>query len=159
MKTNFRFALLLLAITLFSGMTSTPRLLSVNDILNLANHDRSDKGLSPLSLNPVLSLAALAKAQDMINNRYFAHTSPEGVNPWYWFRALGYKYTYAGENLAAGFTDPNDLENSWMNSPDHRANILSPFYGDVGLAVVKENNVNIIVELFGSKANQVSVRQ
>ena len=159
MKAKFRFALLLLAIMLFSGISRAPRLLSTQEIIALLNHDRSQKGLEALTLDPVLNLAALAKAQDMIHKNYFAHVSPEGVAPWYWFKALGYQYTYAGENLAAGFTDPADLENSWMNSPEHRANILSPFYSDVGLAVIEENNVSLVVQLFGSKESKVTLRQ
>ncbi|MEO8065781.1 MAG: CAP domain-containing protein [Candidatus Doudnabacteria bacterium] len=133
--------------------------MQAGQILNLVNLDREKHGLSDLSLNPTLNLAAYAKAEDMISKNYFAHVSPGGVKPWDWFKNLGYNYSYAGENLAEGYSDPYELENSWMNSPTHRANILSPFYSEAGLAVVSRNNTTIIVQFFGSKENKVSLRQ
>ena len=125
----------------------------------MVNSDRASHGLAELNINPLLNLAALAKAQDMIDKNYFAHVSPDGVNPWYWFKSLGYKYSYAGENLAEGYTDAKDLEKSWMNSPTHRANILSPNYSEVGFAVLRENNTNVVVEFFGSKEEKLTLRQ
>ena len=159
MSFKLRFALLLAAITIAFGFSAAPKPLSREQILHLVNVDRASHGLRPLQGNSVLDLAAYAKAQDMVSKNYFAHVSPEGVNPWHWFKALGYNYSYAGENLAEGFSDPKDLESSWMASPTHRANILSPFYSEVGLAVVSQNNTNVVVEFFGSKENQVTLRQ
>lgn len=159
MPTKLRFGLLLAAVLLFCGSNSVNRPLTANDILNLVNQDRIAQGLSELTLNPTLNLAAMAKAEDMLNRDYFSHDGPDGKEPWYWFKALGYNYSYAGENLAEGYTDPIDLEHSWMTSPSHRANILSPFYSEVGLAVVNENDRNIIVQFFGSKENKVTLRQ
>lgn len=159
MTTKVRFGLLLAAIVLFCGAGSIAKSLTASEILGLVNHDRISHGLSELTLNPILNLAALAKAEDMLARDYFSHEAPDGTQPWYWFKASGYNYTYAGENLAEGYTDPTDLEKSWMESPSHRANILSPFYSEVGLAVVNEHNTNIIVQFFGSKDNKVTLRQ
>jgi uncharacterized protein YkwD len=128
-------------------------------VLEVINHDRSEHGLAPLQIDSTLNLAALAKAQDMINKNYFAHTSPEGTTPWHWFKTMGYNYAYAGENLAQGYSQVAELESSLMASPTHRANILSPFYSQVGLAVVEVGRSNVVVELFGSKEQQVSLRQ
>ena len=50
------------------------------------------------------SIAAQAKADDMATKGYFAHTSPDGKNSWYWFKQAGYTFTYAGENLALDFS-------------------------------------------------------
>lgn len=66
---------------------------------------------------------------------YFAHTSPEGKAPWYWFKQVGYKYEYAGENLAVDFTDSQDVDKAWMNSPTHRANILKNSYTEMGTGI------------------------
>lgn len=107
--------------------------------------------MAELTLNPALNLAAQAKARDMVSRDYFAHVSPDGTKPWSWLRSAGYNYTYAGENLAEGYTDAYDLETSWMASPAHRANILSPFYSEVGLAVIPRDNTNIVVQFFGSQ--------
>ena len=159
MARKVRFALLLAGLVLFLGSSPKAKLISPQDLLNLVNQDRQAHGLPGLSDNPVLNLAALAKAQDMFEKNYFAHTSPDGVSPWHWFKAVGYNYTYAGENLAEGFTNPDDLEKSWMNSPSHRANILSPFYSEVGLAVIQHNNTSVVVQLFGTKETKVTLRQ
>src|SRR3989344_6230152 len=159
MGLKFRFALLLAAVALFLGSSPEMRVLSSEEIINLVNQDRIEYGLPELMANPVLNLAALAKAQDMFDKNYFAHVSPEGTAPWYWFKSLGYNYTYAGENLAEGFRDAFELEESWMKSPSHRANILSPFYSDMGLAVVHRNNTNVVVQLFGSRDSKVTLRQ
>lgn len=150
--------LLILVITVTSLAQSQSRL-SSERILELANIDRQKQGLNQLLLDPELNLAALAKAEDMVNQDYFSHVSPLGIKPWYWFKALGYNYAYAGENLALGYTDSQELEKSWMSSVTHRANILSPLYSDVGIAVVKKNNTTLVVQFFGSKQSKLSLRQ
>ncbi|HEV8601016.1 MAG TPA: CAP domain-containing protein [Patescibacteria group bacterium] len=159
MKPKLRLGLLILLIVMCNCYLDLSKQLTAQQILDLANQDRRKNGLSQLTLNPLLNLAALAKAQDMISKDYFAHISPEGTKPWYFFQSLGYNYIYAGENLASGFTDPKELENSWMASTDHRANILSPFYSDLGLAVVQEGKKTLVVEFFGSETNLVTLRQ
>jgi uncharacterized protein YkwD len=157
MFSKLRFGLLLVII-LFAGSvtTVTPRSLSATEILSLVNKDRASHGLPELHLNPTLNDAAAAKAEDMLKLNYFDHISPLGTKPWHFFKALGYNYVYAGENLAMNFSDAAELESSWMNSPKHRENILSPFYSDLGLAVVKENNRTVIVQFFGSKDNKLT---
>ena len=133
--------------------------LDAPQILDLINQGREEAGLPALTLNPVLNQAAAAKAEDMILKRYFAHISPEGVKPWYWFKRVGYDYAYAGENLASGFTDPTELVDSWMASPGHRANILSPYYSDLGLGVIAAGNKTVVVEFFGSKDSKLTLRE
>jgi len=155
MSSKLKLSALFVAILLATGFTNSKALLSQSKILEFVNQDRLSDGLPALALNPTLNLAALAKAQDMIANHYFAHTSPEGVAPWYWIRSLGYNYAYAGENLAVGYSDANALVASWMNSPAHRANILSPNYQEMGLAVIKSENSTLVVQMFGTK-QQVS---
>ena len=75
------------------------------------------------------------KARDMAEKGYFAHTSPDGKNPWYWLEQAGYKYQYAGENLAVNFNDSKDVTEAWMQSPTHRANIVKNKYTEVGTGV------------------------
>lgn len=133
--------------------------LTVEQVLMQANEDRALFGLPALQLDHDLNLAAFAKAQDMLAKEYFAHVSPEGVKPWHWFKSMGYNYSYAGENLAIGFEDSEDLEQSWMNSPKHRANILSSNYRDMGVAIVYRNGQKIIVQLFGSRIDHLAIRE
>ena len=134
MNTKVRFGFLLGFLALLLSFSLRTKPLTEAQILDLVNLDRTNHGLTSLTLNPTLNLAAQAKAEDMLAHNYFAHTSPSGATPWYWFKSLGYRYTYAGENLAEGYSDAVDLEKSWMASAPHRANILSPNYEELGLA-------------------------
>ncbi|HYF97661.1 MAG TPA: CAP domain-containing protein [Coxiellaceae bacterium] len=157
--TRIRLGLLFGIVLLVFGLSTKQEGFSAQEILNLVNHDRQRQGLEVLTLNPTLNLAAFAKAEDMVSRNYFAHVGPDGSQPWDWFEAMGYQYTYAGENLAVGYSDPHELESSWMSSPQHRANILSPFYSDIGLAVVTQNNTTVVVQFFGSKQHLVTLRE
>jgi uncharacterized protein YkwD len=159
MKTKIKFSLLLALIVSSTGFAYTPPMLSAQELVALVNQDRASHGLSLLKLNPTLNLAALAKAEDMVSKNYFGHVSPDGTKPWYFFKTLGYDYSYAGENLARNYRDAKELENSWMTSKSHRDNILSPNYSDLGLAVVQKNNQTIVVQLFGSQLDHLTIRR
>lgn len=118
-------------INMTGGMASVlPAILA-----DLTNSERKIQNLSTLTVNPVLNKAATMKAEDMASKGYFAHTSPEGKTPWYWLSEVGYKYQYAGENLAIDFSDSKDVTNAWMNSPTHKANIVKDKYTEVGTGI------------------------
>lgn len=102
---------------------------------DLTNEERKSEHLLALNTNPILNKAAEMKALDMAEKGYFAHTSPEGKTPWYWLEQVGYKYQYAGENLAINFADSKDVTNAWMNSPTHKANIVKDKYTEVGTGI------------------------
>lgn len=125
-------------------------------LTDLTNADRISNGLSPLSVNAILQDAARRKANDLAEKSYFAHISPEGKTPWFWFREAGYRFSYAGENLAVQFTDSADVDRAWMNSPGHRANILNGNFTEIGIAMTKglyQNQETIfVVQLFGKPA-------
>lgn len=72
----------------------------------------------------------------MIAQDYWAHESPNGTQPWYFFHQSGYEYLRAGENLAYGFKDSSSTVTAWMNSPSHRANLLGD-YQQVGFGVAR----------------------
>jgi hypothetical protein len=130
--------------------------ISFKELLNYTNQERRSQGLQPLTDNPQLDLAAQRKAEDMFAKNYWAHNSPEGTTPWSFISGAGYDYVYAGENLARGFTSAKDVVNAWMASPDHRANILSPNYRDVGFFVkhgqLSGEETFLVVQEFGSKS-------
>ncbi|MCX6720229.1 MAG: CAP domain-containing protein [Candidatus Staskawiczbacteria bacterium] len=120
---------------------------------NFLNQTRQSSGLQPLIENVKLNQAAQLKAENMVQEQYFSHNSPSGVTPWFWFLKAGYSYHYAGENLAVGFFDSEEVFDAWLNSPSHKANILNPNYTDVGTAIVKgfgQNNSVVVVQEFGS---------
>jgi uncharacterized protein YkwD len=122
-------------------------------LVDLTNKDRSAHAARALTINPLLEQAAALKANDMAVKGYFAHTSPEGLTPWHWFDTVGYRYAAAGENLAVNFTDSADVENAWMNSEGHRANILNSVYSEIGIATAKGaykgQEVIFVVQMFG----------
>jgi len=123
-------------------------------LFNLINQEREKLGLPTLKENLVLDQAAHLKAEDMLEKDYFSHWNPEGKSPWYWFQLAGYNYQSAGENLAIGFLDSEEVYQAWLNSPSHKANILNPNYIDMGIAVLKGefqgNEVFVVVQLFGN---------
>jgi len=119
----------------------------------LANQTRQSLGLNALVENPKLNEAARLKAEDMVRNQYFSHTSPTGVTPWFWFSKAGYDYKYAGENLAIGFFGSNEVFNAWLNSPSHRQNLVNPNYKEIGTAVLEgfgQNSAVVVVQFFGA---------
>lgn len=125
-----------------------------NEVITLANGARSQAGLSVLSENSRLSEAAQAKAEDMLKHDYFAHTSPIGVEPWYWIKQAGYQYKAAGENLAINYTSATEQHGAWMKSETHRANIMNAHYREIGVAVAR-GKINgkeslVTVEYFGT---------
>lgn len=125
-------------------------------LVDLANGDRQNNNTTPLGVNPLLVQAAQEKANNMAIEGYFAHTSPEGLSPWHWFRVAGYDFIYAGENLAVNFSDSGDVEKAWMNSQKHRENILNPNFTEIGIATAKGfyngKETIFIVQMFGHPA-------
>lgn len=128
--------------------------ISREEVVRLTNIKRVEAGLQPLVLNNALSTAAQAKGNDMISKDYWAHVSPDGTQPWAFFNSVGYKYRYAGENLARDFSNANSAVDAWMNSPTHRDNILNSKYKEVGIGVVEGDlagsDTTIIVQFFGA---------
>jgi uncharacterized protein YkwD len=129
-------------------------------LATLANQDRQSEGLTALIEDPELDAIAQAKADDMAQNGYFAHVSPDGKTPWYWLQQAGYPYTYAGENLAVDFTDSADVEDAWMKSPAHRANILKQQYTRVGIAVAQGmyegKEVTFVAQFFATRKDDAN---
>jgi len=118
------------------------------------NQTRQTMGLQPLVENEKLNQAAALKAQNMVQENYFNHTSPSGIMPWFWFKQAGYNYKYAGENLAVGFYESEEVYDAWLNSPSHKENIVNPNYTEVGTAVLKgfgSGNAVVVVQEFGSQ--------
>ncbi|MGB9637508.1 MAG: CAP domain-containing protein [Microgenomates group bacterium] len=129
-------------------------------IIELTNKERAKLGLPGLKENKLLSEAARQKAADMFAFNYWAHVSPSGRSPWSFFADVGYKYQYAGENLARDFTDPDSVVQAWMNSPTHRENITNSHYQEIGVAVVNGTlqgaQTTLVVQLFGTPYGAVA---
>lgn len=166
----FLIAIILVGFQIVLGFTqkSFPKVLgyaaniSPEEVIRLTNIQRENNGLAPLKENSVLSEAALAKGNDMLAKGYWAHFAPDGTTPWSFFLSFGYKYKYAGENLARDFSDASSAVNAWMNSPTHRENILNANYQDIGIGIVEGNlagaDTTIIVQFFGTPLNTTTAK-
>lgn len=106
-------------------------------LVSLTNEDRLKNGVGELEEDEALSRIAQQKAEDMATRGYFAHKTPEGHEPWWWLEQAGYRYKHAGENLAVNFSDSEEVEQAWMDSPTHRANIVKPVYTKIGIGVAR----------------------
>lgn len=155
MKSNFLVCLIILSLTGISAksaiatntsttkqaqVTSAPtiaQLVRSNtsfevELLRLTNIERQKVGLSPLKLSSRLGRSAQNHAADMARNNYFSHTGRNGSSISDRAMANGYKYSFLGENIAAGKTTPEGTIRQWMNSPGHRANILKREFTEIG---------------------------
>jgi uncharacterized protein YkwD len=113
-------------------------------LLCLMNRTRARFGLRALRTNRCLHRVAARHAHDMVNRRYFAHTTPNGWDPGRRARASGYVPRAAawlvGENIAWGVASaarPRWVLQAWMHSPPHRHNLLSRHFRDVGIGVAR----------------------
>jgi uncharacterized protein, YkwD family len=109
-----------------------------NEVIRLVNVERSKAGLGALQANWQLSRIARYKSQDMINKNYFSHMSPTYGSPFKMIETFGIRFSAAGENIAMGQRTPSEVMVSWMNSPGHRSNILSPAYTQIGVGLAKD---------------------
>lgn len=129
--------------------------ISADEVIRLTNEKRVAAGIAPLEVNPTLSQAAQAKGVDMLNKDYWAHQAPDGTQPWKFFIDFGYKYRYAGENLARDFSNAGSAVEAWMASSSHKDNMLSPKYKEIGIGVIEGDlagvDTTIIVQFFGTK--------
>lgn len=136
------------------GLLGVAANLNYKEIINLVNEQRNKNGLPLLIEDARLNVAAYNKAKNMYEENYWAHYSPSGKDPWQFITGAGYKFIYAGENLAKNFYSPQDVMAAWMASPTHRENILNSHYKDIGISVV-EGTLDgqptvLIVQEFGS---------
>jgi len=132
-------------------------------LVDLTNSDRVDQGVAPLTSDALLASAAQMKADDMAQKGYFSHVSPDGKSPWYWLDQVGYAYSYAGENLAVDFTDSKNVEEAWMASPAHHANLVKPQYTRVGIGVAQGNYeghaTTFVVQLFATPTKVAATKE
>lgn len=136
------------------GILGVSSNISQEKIIELTNKEREKYGLKPLSGNMALSKAAQMKAGNMFEENYWAHFAPSGKTPWDFILGSGYKFTFAGENLAKNFYNPEEVVAAWMASPTHKDNLLNPKYHDIGIAVVdgvlNGQKTTLVIQMFGT---------
>ena len=135
--------------------------ISPSEVVRLTNEKRTSVGSGELQHSDTLSRAAKLKGEHMLAQDYWAHISPSGVEPWQFFKDVGYTYRYAGENLARDFSNPQSTVDAWMASPTHKENMLSDKYSEIGVAVVEGDlggvEATIVVQLFGTRLDTIPV--
>ena len=136
------------------GILGTTSNITVEQVIELTNKEREKLGLPPLSENSDLDQAAALKAQNMFSENYWAHFAPSGKTPWDFIIGSGYKFSYAGENLAKNFTNNENVVKAWMNSPTHKENLLNTKYKDIGISVedgvLNGQQTTLVVQMFGT---------
>lgn len=128
----------------FTVATAPARLELEARMLELVNQERAREGLRPLLPDPQSRDVARAHSQDMFARGYFSHVTPDGKDPFDRLRGAGVRFLTAGENLALARTLPM-AHQGLMDSPGHRANILRPQFGRVGIGIVDGGRYGLMV--------------
>lgn len=129
--------------------------LTTSGVVEFTNMERISRGLKPLENNETLNLVAYQRAKEMFDKEYFAHESPTGKTAEVLVATSNYDYLLVGENLAKGiFDNDEDLVSGWMDSPEHKENILKNGYEEIGVAtekgLYKETEIWIAVQIFAT---------
>jgi outer membrane murein-binding lipoprotein Lpp len=135
--------------------------LTAKDVIKLTNNARAVNGLHPLAENQLLNLIAESRANDMLEKQYFAHVSPTGQQASDIAQTIGYHYKIIAENIGSGdFYTNQKIVDGWMQSPGHRANILSTEVQEIGAAVIRGKMKNadtyVTVQIFGLQSLPVA---
>lgn len=128
----------------FKVENSRPRPDLEAQMLELVNRERKAAGLSPLAPDPELTEVARKHSADMFVRSYFSHNTPEGKTPFDRMHDDGVRFITAGENLALAPSLPI-AHNGLMNSPGHRANILRPQFGRLGIGIMDGGRRGLMV--------------
>jgi len=125
------------------------------EVIDLTNAERQKAGLSALKHNSYLESSAQAHSDDMQQRDYFQHDTPEGKTPTERIKGSGYLHEFdqcncnksyaVGENLGKGQTTAKQAIENWMNSPEHKANILNEKFSEIGIGITEiteQNNGN-----------------
>lgn len=127
--------------------------ITTQKLYQLTNEKRVQNNLPQLIYSEKLSMAAQQKAKDMFDKNYWSHYSPSGTSPWIFLESQGYKYEFAGENLAKNFLFSDNVVDAWMASPSHKENILRSEFTEVGFArvdgLLDGQQTTLVVQFFG----------
>lgn len=104
-------------------------------VVELVNQERQNVGLSPLAYDEQITYAATQRSYEMAAYSYFLHERPDGRGCFTVMKEYGISYRMAGENIALGQRTPEKVMNDWMNSPGHKANILTPEFTKIGVGI------------------------
>ncbi|MEU8246970.1 CAP domain-containing protein [Nonomuraea sp. NPDC048916] len=104
-------------------------------VVSLTNAARAKHGCGPLRVDGRLTRAARAHSLEMARSGRFAHDSPDGRSPWDRMESAGYR-AGAAENIGRGYSSAEEAVRGWLDSRDHRQNILNCRITAIGVGVV-----------------------
>ncbi|MGR4878186.1 CAP domain-containing protein [Streptomyces sp. LARHCF249] len=110
------------------------------EVVALVNQERAKAGCSALTVNAKLTAAALNHSKDMAAHSTMSHTGSDGSDPGERITRAGYSWTTYGENVAYGYSTPEQVMTGWMNSPGHRENILNCAFKEIGVGLAQPNS-------------------
>jgi uncharacterized protein YkwD len=110
---------------------------AVDALLVAHNRERKQEKLGPLKLSPKLCEATAIHARDMAKHQKLDHTGSDGSTVADRVKRVGYIYVRVGENIARGQRTVDQVMDTWMKSPGHRANILAD-YTEMGAARIED---------------------
>ncbi|MFD4243966.1 CAP domain-containing protein [Streptomyces sp. NPDC058525] len=110
------------------------------EVVALVNQERAKAGCSALTVNAKLTTAALNHSKDMAAHSNMSHTGSDGSDPGQRITRAGYAWMTYGENVAYGYSTPEQVMTGWMNSPGHRENILNCSFKEIGVGLAQPNS-------------------
>lgn len=120
-------------------------------MLAAINAVRAGVGADPLTLCAPIERAAQAYAETMTRTQVFSHVGSDGSQAWERMAAQGYRWSWAGENIAKGHPDVASVMAGWIASPGHYRNLVNPGFRHVGLGLAADAaGANWWVQDFGA---------
>lgn len=158
-------AMTVLAATLLPAMAAMPSSpppatgsVAEQYLFSAANAERAQRGLQPLRWDETLHRAAQRHAGEMAARESISHQYPGELDLAARGRAAGAKFTVISENVAEAWSAPV-IHDAWMQSPDHRANLLDPRVDSIGISVMRRGGQLYAVEDFDRAARNLSFEE
>ncbi|MDQ6806121.1 MAG: CAP domain-containing protein [Actinomycetota bacterium] len=117
-----------------SATIASPRVMR-NAVVCLVNYERARYRLPGLSEVRKLNASAQSYTVEMVRRNFFSHTAPNGSTPGARIAASGYRWSWAGENIASGYRTPLSVVTGWLHSQGHCYNMLAPAFRNIGVGV------------------------
>lgn len=110
---------------------------AVAKVVELVNAERGKAGCSPVKVNTALTEAAQNHSEDMASSGNMSHTGSDGSSPADRITRAGYSWSTYGENVAHGYSTPEQVMAGWMSSPGHKENILKCGFEEIGVGLAQ----------------------
>ncbi|MEV6303608.1 CAP domain-containing protein [Actinoplanes sp. NPDC051861] len=123
-----------------ASISASPAAPVQQQVLALVNRNRRDHGCGTIAVDRRLIDAANRHAADMARRGYFDHEDPRGDRAGSRVARAGYDWKRYGENIARGQNTPYEVVTDWMNSPEHRENILDCRLDEMGVGLAFDDD-------------------